>query len=128
MEISFDSVFQLAKQAAEKAFQEAQATPVVFGQPSTPFGNDVDLSKPHSIGFMCGFAWVNIYADRRKPEGKALKAAGVRWDDYRKAFSVSSYDLGCHGQSVELKSAGCQAAAEVFQRYGYRAYAEDRLD
>lgn len=127
--ISYDSVFFLAKQAAKEAFDKAVSTPVVMGSPSTPFGNDVDPSKPmYVIPGLCGFAWVNVYADRRKPQGKEMKQAGVRWDDYAKAFSISSYELGAHGQMVEQKEAACKAAAEVFRQYGYKAYAGSRLD
>lgn len=126
---NFEAVFQEAKQAAKEAFDKAVPTPVVVGSPSTPFGNDVDHSKPvYVMPGLCGFAWVNVYADRRKPQGKELKEAGVRWDDYAKAFSFSSYDFGAHGQMVEQKEAACQAAAEVFRQYGYRAYASSRLD
>ena len=126
--MSFQAVFQEAKSAAQKAFSEAKATPVIWGSPSTPFGNDVDFSQPWSVGVMSGFAWVHIYEDGRKAKGKEIKAAGIKRDDYAGAFYISSYDLGCGGQSMELKSAGCQAAAEVFQKYGYRAYAGERLD
>lgn len=127
--ISFDSVFFLAKQAAQEAFEKAVPTPVVVGSPSTPFGNDVDPNQPmYVMPGLCGFAWVNIYADRRKAEGKEIKAAGIGWDDYEKAFHISSYEFGAHGQSVERKEAACKAAAEVFKRYGYRAYSGSRLD
>ncbi len=127
--MNYDSVFFLAKQAAKEAYDKASSTPVVVGWASSIFGDDVDPSKPMDvIPGLCGFAWVNVYADRRKPQGKEMKAAGVSWDDYEKAFRVSSYDLGADGQMVERKEAACQAAAEVFRQYGYEAYASSRLD
>ena len=59
----FDVVFQEAKQAAKEAFDKASTTPVVVGSPSTPFGNDVDPSKPmYVMPGLCGFAWVNVYS------------------------------------------------------------------
>jgi len=127
----FEIAFAEAKEAAKQAFDECQPVPMVVGEPSTPFGNDVDMNKPvHFVADgVCGFAWVNVYADRRKPEGKALKEAGVKWDDYRKAFSIwaDNFVPGA-GQGMQRKAAACQAAARVFREHGYRAYADERID
>ena len=75
----------------------------------------------------CGFAWVNIYKVKGNTKlGKMLKAAGVR-QDYTKAFQLwNPAKLGV--QSVGILEAGAIAAAEVFRKYGFEAYAGSRLD
>ena len=55
-----------------------------------------------------------------------LKAAGVR-QDYTKAFQIwNPAKMGC--QSVGILEAGADAAAKVFRKYGFEAYAGSRLD
>jgi hypothetical protein len=55
-----------------------------------------------------------------------LKAAGVR-QDYTKAFQLwNPSGYGC--QNVDTLEAGAEAAAKVFERYGFTAYAGSRLD
>lgn len=77
--------------------------------------------------FACGFAWVNIYGIKGNTKmGKVLKAAGVK-QDYSKAFSIWN-PSGMFVQNVDTLEAGAQAAAEVFKRYGFEAYAGSRLD
>ena len=75
----------------------------------------------------CGFAWVNLYGIKGNTTiGRRLKAAGVR-QDYTKAFQIwnpSKYPT----QNVDTLEAGARAAAEVFKRYGFDAYAGSRLD
>lgn len=75
----------------------------------------------------CGFAWTNIYKIKGNTKiGKMLKAAGVR-QDYTKAFQLwNPAKLGC--QSVGILEEGARAAAEVFRKYGFEAYAGSRLD
>jgi len=75
----------------------------------------------------CGFAWTNIYKVKGNTKlGKMLKAAGVR-QDYTKAFQLwNPAKLGC--QSVGILEAGAEAAADVFRKYGFEAYAGSRLD
>lgn len=77
--------------------------------------------------YACGFAWVNIYGVKGNTRvGKALAAQGIR-----KAYGggLQMWDpskFGC--QNVDTLEAGAQAAAEVFQKYGFTAYAGSRLD
>ena len=77
--------------------------------------------------YACGFAWVNIYGVKGNTKlGKMLKAAGVR-QDYTKAFQIwNPSGMGC--QNVDTLEAGAEAAAEVFKKYGFEAYAGSRLD
>lgn len=97
---------QEARKAAEKFFQEKLG------------GRDQ---------YACGFAWVNIYGIKGNTKmGKALKAAGVR-QDYTKAFQIwNPAQMGC--QNVDTLEEGARAAAEVFRKYGFEAYAGSRLD
>jgi|TARA_B100001094_G_C17534851_1_gene486317 hypothetical protein len=76
---------------------------------------------------MCGFAWVNIYGIKMNTKiGKAFKASGIT-KDYSGALSMwNPSKYGC--QNVDTLEAGAQAAATVFQKYGFRAYAGSRLD
>lgn len=82
--------------------------------------------------YACGFAWVNIYEHNgvrikgNTKLGKALKAAGVD-QDYTKAFQIwNPSGLPC--QNVDTKEKGAHAAAEVFRKYGFTAFAGSRLD
>jgi hypothetical protein len=95
-----------ARQAAEKYFQEKLG------------GKDQ---------YACGFAWVDIFGIKGNTRlGKAFKAAGVR-KSYSGSFQIwNPADFGC--QNIDTLEAGAEAAAKVFERYGFRAYAGSRLD
>ncbi len=75
----------------------------------------------------CGFAWTNIYNVKGNTKlGKMLKAAGVR-QDYTKAFQLwNPAKMGV--QSMNILEAGAEAAANVFRKYGFTAYAGSRMD
>ena len=87
----------------------------------------VAYMEQHGEHAYCGFAWVNIYGVKGNTKiGKALKAAGVS-QDYTRSFQLwnpSKYPT----QNVDTLLAGARAAAEVFKRYGFEAYAGSRLD
>jgi hypothetical protein len=97
---------QAARAAADKYFQEK-----LNGQDQ----------------YSCGFAWVNIMGIKGNTKlGKVLKAAGIK-QDYTKAFSIwNPSEHNC--QNIDTKEAGAYAAAEVFEKYGFTAYAGSRLD
>jgi hypothetical protein len=77
--------------------------------------------------YACGFAWTNIYGVKGNTKlGKMLKQAGVK-QDYTKAFQIWN-PSGMHVQNVDTLEAGAEAAAKVFQKYGFEAYAGSRLD
>ena len=78
--------------------------------------------------YACGFAWVDIYGIKGNTKlGKTLKAAGIERSDYKKCFSI--WNPSEHGaQNIDTKEAGAVAAAKVFEKYGFRAYAGSRLD
>lgn len=80
----------------------------------------------------CGFAWCNIYEHNgRKIKGNTklgrnMKAAGIG-QDWTRVFQIwnpSKYAT----QNVDTLEAGARAAADVFKRYGFTAYAGSRLD
>ena len=77
--------------------------------------------------YACGFAWVNIYQVRGNTKvGKALKEAGIR-PSYTGGLQMWN-PSGLGVQNVDTLEAGAEAAAEVFKRYGFEAYAGSRLD
>jgi hypothetical protein len=75
----------------------------------------------------CGFAWVNIYGVKGNTKiGRRMKQAGIG-KDYTGALQIwnpSKFPT----QNVDTLEAGARAAAEVFKRYGFTAYAGSRLD
>ena len=97
---------QAAYQAASKYFQE-----VLGGQDR----------------FACGFAWVDIYGVKGNTKlGRALAAQGVR-KSYTKSLQMwNPSKFGC--QNVDTLEHGAIAAAAVFAKYGFEAYAGSRLD
>lgn len=87
------------------------------------------INNPDKVAIgLSGFAWVGIRADRRTSEGKELAALGIRWDDYRKQFRLSAYDLGANTQFIEPKEKACEAAAKVLRDHGFHAHAFSNLD
>ena len=77
--------------------------------------------------YACGFAWVDIYGVKGNTKlGRAMKAAGFRkgWDGGWQIWNPSSHGA----QNVDTKEAGAVAAANVFKKYGFTAYAGSRLD
>jgi hypothetical protein len=78
--------------------------------------------------YACGFAWVNIYKVKGNTKlGRMLKAAGVRKNDYDKAFQLWN-PAGYPAQNIDTLEHGALAAARVFAKYGFDAYAGSRLD
>jgi hypothetical protein len=97
---------QAARDAAEKFFQEKLG--------------GVDQ-------YSCGFAWVDIFGIKGNTKlGKAFKAAGIR-KSYTGSYQIwNPADMGV--QNIDTLEAGAEAAAKVFEKYGFRAYAGSRLD
>ena len=77
--------------------------------------------------YSCGFAWVDICGIKGNTKmGKVLKAAGVR-QSYTKSFQIwNPSEMGV--QNIDTLEAGAEAAAKVFEKYGFTAYAGSRLD
>ena len=80
----------------------------------------------------CGFAWTNLYSHNgvklkgNTKVGKMLKQAGIEqsWDRTFQVWNPSKYPT----QNVDTLEAGARAAADVFRKYGFEAYAGSRLD
>ena len=77
--------------------------------------------------FACGFAWVDIFGIRSNSKiGKALTLGGFR-KSYTKSLQLWN-PAGLGVQNVDTLEAGAEAAAKVFEKYGFKAYAGSRLD
>ena len=77
--------------------------------------------------YSCGFAWVDIYGVKGNTRlGKAFKAAGIR-KSYTGSYQIWN-PAGLGVQNIDTLEAGAEAAAKVFEKYGFRAYAGSRLD
>lgn len=77
--------------------------------------------------YSCGFAWVDIFGIKGNTRiGRYLKAAGLR-KSYTGSLQIwNPAGYGC--QNIDTLEAGAEAAAKVFERYGFKAYAGSRLD
>ncbi len=77
--------------------------------------------------YACGFAWVDIFGIKGNTRiGRYFKAAGLR-KSYTGSLQIwNPAGYGC--QNIDTLEAGAEAAAKVFERYGFRAYAGSRLD
>ena len=77
--------------------------------------------------YACGFTWVEIFDIKGNTRlGKMLKAAGLR-KDFSRTFTLWN-PASLPVQNVDTLEAGAYAAAAVFERHGFRAYAASRLD
>ena len=83
--------------------------------------------------YACGFAWVTIYPEFKgntklgKEERRNLEAMGFRKDYTGKAYTMwNPAKYAC--QNVDTLYEGAKAAANVFKAYGFKAYANERLD
>lgn len=80
----------------------------------------------------CGFAWVNIYEFNGQQikgntkVGRILKKGGIdqNWNRTFEIWNPSGFPC----QNVDTLEHGAKAAAEVFRKYGFTAYAGSRLD
>jgi len=77
--------------------------------------------------YACGFAWVDIFGVKGNTRlGKAFKEAGVS-KSHTGAFQIWN-PADMYVQNVDTLEAGAEAAAQVFKKYGFTAYAGSRLD
>lgn len=77
--------------------------------------------------YACGFAWVEIYGIKGNTKlGKALAAQGISksYSGGLQMWNPSKFPC----QNVDTLEAGADAAAAVFKKYGFTAYAGSRLD
>lgn len=77
--------------------------------------------------YSCGFAWTDIFGIKGNTRlGKAFKAAGIR-KSYTGSYQIWN-PAGIAVQNIDTLEAGAEAAAKVFEKYGFKAYAGSRLD
>ena len=83
-------------------------------------------------GGACGFAWVLLFDDQgnkiRKNSklGKALAQWGIEqnWEGVFYVWGPGA--VGC--QNVDAKLEAAYAYADVFEKHGFKAFAQSRLD
>ena len=127
----------MSKVACEKLLERAHlmgmdagrsvgVSPMVVGSPSTPFGSDIDYSKPTYFveGGVCGFAGVVIKPARGKFVSY-LKSIGIGNKHYYGGYYVSVREFG---QSMSRKEAYADAFAKVLTEEGTRCYVDSRMD
>lgn len=77
--------------------------------------------------YACGFSWVSIHGVKGSTKlGRMLKIAGVR-QSYDRTFQLWN-PSGLAVQNIDCLEEGSRAAAKVFEKYGFQAYAGSRLD
>lgn len=80
----------------------------------------------------CGFAWVNVYEYQGEKItgntklGRMLKRLGVDQDHRRVFWIWNPSGFGC--QNIDTLEKGAQAYAKTLQAYGFKAYANSRMD
>ena len=75
----------------------------------------------------CGFAWVEICDIKGNSKlGRRMKEAGFK-KDYSGSYSVWN-PSGIGAQNIDVKEKGADAYANVFKKYGFKAYSCSRLD
>ena len=126
-ERNYTVLYNEARIAGLEAVRKCTPTPMVVGEPTTLFGNDVDYSKKTYFvaDGVCGFAWINV-----KP-GNSPFANWLKKTDKGKS---SHYEGGVtiwvseFNQSMQKKECYAQAFADVLRKSGIRAYAMSRMD
>ena len=110
-----------------QTFTQDQVNTIVFEARAAADRAARNALAIHGDRDACGFAWTNIYGVKGNTKiGKMLKAAGVG-QSYTRAFQLWN-PAGIGVQSVGILEAGAEAAADVFRKYGFEAYAGSRLD
>ena len=107
--------------------QEAKQSAAIAAQSFLDDWNASTGGNQYGEPMYCGFAWVNIYKIKGNTKlGRAMKQAGYT-KDYTGAYQIYN-PAGYGGQSMDVKEAGARAAAQVFENYGFTAYAGGRAD
>jgi hypothetical protein len=77
--------------------------------------------------YACGFGFTKIYGVKGNTKlGKMFKAAGVE-QNYERVFEIWN-PSGYMCQNIDTLEEGARAAADVFRKYGFKAYGCSRLD
>jgi hypothetical protein len=133
----YGQLFEELKLVSKQALAECPApTPMIVGYPSTPLGNDVDLSKEHWFvaDGVCGFAWVILESGRTGFAQWLLKNdLGRKWWSYgrTKGVVVNTYDrygFANIGQSYEKNKFVANKIAARLRAEGIDAWVDARVD
>jgi hypothetical protein len=122
----FEELYNKANEAGKAAAAKCVPNPMIVGQPTTLFGNDIDYTKqtyfvPDGV---CGFAWVVIRPGNH-PFANFLKKNKIAKPAYQGGVQVW---VSAYNQSMQLKEAYATAFAKVLQDAGIQAYADSRMD
>ena len=123
----FKGIVAKARKAANEAGANIVPTPMVVGT-AIGFTNRIipDTEQVVNEG-MCGYACLEFNA--RGKFASWLKQEKLASKGVYKGLHMTSYTIYNYlGQSYERKTAAVYAAANVFQSYGIKCYAESRLD
>jgi len=129
VKVDFQKIWDEALQAGYESVTELDArkgvVPMVVGESTTTFGNDIDYDKPTYFveGGVCGFAWVTFAGNTAF--GKWAKAQGLANNGYPTGLSFWVRDFG---QSMQRKEEFARSFASVLYAYGIPAYGNSRMD
>jgi hypothetical protein len=118
MTITVNTLKAMIREAQEAAYEAAD--------------NFENTHFPNGGWGACGFAWTSLYEHNgtklkgNTKMGRLLKQAGItqNWCRTFEVWNPSGYPT----QNVDTLEAGARAAADVFKKYGFTAYAGSRLD
>jgi hypothetical protein len=111
---TLDQIIAIKQEAIQAAQQAAEKEESKYDNNSNFYG-------------LCGFAWLSIHGIKGNTKlGKIMAKAGIT-RAYDKTLQIWN-PSGSHTQNVNVKEIGAQAAAIVFRKYGFSAYAGSRLD
>jgi hypothetical protein len=130
VKVDYENIWAQAQDAGYKAVRDLEASagivPIIVGEPTTPFGSDIDYSKPTYVinDGVCGFAQIRF----------AGNTAFGRWAKAKELASKDSYYGGLYvwvgefNQSFQRKDAYARAFAQSLKENGIDAYSTSRLD
>jgi len=121
----FSTIWATAHEAGLASAAAAKPVPMIVGTPTTPFGSDIDPTKPvyYEAGGVCGFAWVSFAGNTAF--GRWAKANGLATKAYGGGLQFS---VRVGGQSMQTKEAYAHAFADTLRNAGIKAYASSRMD
>ena len=130
---SFEMICNEATEAGKAAVEKLQVVPMIVGQGTSLFSNDIDRTKPtyYVADGVCGSAWVDVFPANKgntragKEERKILESAGFRKNDYTKTHQLWISD---YNQSMQKKETYARAFAEVLRTNGIKAHSRSRMD
>lgn len=133
----FPALFEELKSVSHAALADCPApTPMIVGTPTTPLGNDVDMTKQvwYVADGVCGFAYVVLENGRTGFAQWLLKnGLGNKWwsGGRTKGVVVNTYPrfgFAEPGQSYEKSKFVAGKVAARLRDYGIDAWVDARID